>query len=414
MSILLKMVKANLKLLIRSTGFLICLLLIPIGAASILMVQQTEPSNYEPDTKIVEVEENASIVSMSSIPMEIVAIDASQSESSELFLNSLSRGNIIAVNRYKTSETEREGIDLLAKSFYERGSVVAVIYLPADFDNRISSGSSPVLDVIKGREDGRINLVSSIIDQNITIMLRCAEVAKSNGELADLVEKAMDGIPEVQVAAVADSGKALSPKQQNSLSNIGYSIAILTFSFMLTGCFIANLVITERDNQTLLRVNMSGSSVMLYLLAKAITAIIMSAVQAGITCLAILLLIGTDIGIPFASYILFVTAMGLIFNLLCVALSMFSKNIPGVVYSAIGVWTFTNILSKVYFNFATFHGWMERLSKVMPQRWVMICSEMLMKNQSDAYTVFFAVFISYLLLIVTAGCVGAKLQIAES
>lgn len=414
MIMLLKMIEANLKLLMRNIGFLICILLIPIGAASILMVQQSDVNINEPHSNIIEIEKNASIISLSPTSMKIVAIDASQKETSEMFLNHISKGNILEVYRYKTSEIERKEIDLLAKSFYERGSVVAVIYIPADFEKEVINNGNPAIDVIKGRNDDRIDFVSNIINQNVSVMLSCAENTENKSAFIDSVKETLDKMPKTQSIVVGDGSKTLSESQTNHLNNIGYSVAILTLAFILTGCFIANLVVSERDNKTMLRINMSSSPIMLYLLAKAITAVIVSFIQAGITALAILLLIGTDIGIPFTSYILFISVIGIIFNLFCVVMSMFSKNILGVVYISFGVWIFTNILSKVYFSFVTFNDWMEKLSMITPQRWVVICSEMLMKNQSGAYTLFFMISVSFLMLVITAGFIGTKLQKADS
>lgn len=417
MSVLIKMVKTNLKLLMRNIGFIICVLLIPIGAASILMIQQTGGNTNETETQIVEIEENASIMSASLSSMfdkvSVVVIDASQDEISEMFLNSLSQENICGIYRYKTPELSKEEIDRLAKSYYERGTVTAVVYIPADFGKMITEKGSPKVDVIKGRDDDRIKLVNSIINQNISVMLQCALNAENDNDFTNSVKEAFNNMPEVKSVIAGNDNEKLTVKQANSLSNIGYSIAVLSLAFILTGCFIANLIVSERDNKTLMRIEMSGSSMMNYIFAKAITAVFVSLIQAGITALTIILLIGTDIGIPFMSFIMFIAVIGVIFNLFCVIMAMFSKNILGVVYVSFGVWIFTNILSKVYFNFGTLPDWMDKLSMLTPQRWVMICSEMLMKNQSGVYLIFFTAAAAFLILIITAGFIGAKLQKTE-
>ena len=417
MSVLLKMVKTNFKLLMRNIGFIICVLLIPIGAASILMIQQTGADTNETETQIVETEENASIMSASLSSMfdkvSVVVIDASQDEISELFLNSLSQENICGIYRYKTPELSKEEINKLAKSYYERGTVTAVVYIPADFGKMITEKGSPRVDVIKGRDDDRIELVNSIINQNISVMLQCALNAENDDAFTNTVKEAFNNMPEVISVIAGNDNEKLTVKQANNLSNIGYSIAVLSLAFILTGCFIANLIVSERDNKTLMRIEMSGSSMMIYIFAKAITAVFVSLIQAGITALTIILLIGTDIGIPFMSFIMFIAVIGVIFNLFCVIMAMFGKNILGVVYVSFGVWIFTNILSRVYFNFGTLPDWMDKLSMLTPQRWVMICSEMLMKNQSGVYLIFFTASAAFLILIITAGFIGARLQKTE-
>ena len=74
MSILLKMIKSNLKLLIRNIGFLICLVLLPIGASMILMIQQAGTYVGNLETGITETGANESIISTSLSSMVGVAV----------------------------------------------------------------------------------------------------------------------------------------------------------------------------------------------------------------------------------------------------------------------------------------------------------------------------------------------------
>lgn len=140
------------------------------------------------------------------------------------------------------------------------------------------------------------------------------------------------------------------------------------------------------------------------------------------TSIVIILLIGVSvaictplfsiswIGIPFAAYLVFIGTVGIIFNLFCVLMGMFGKNVLTAVYTAFGVWVFTNLLAKVYFNFGTTPDWWEKASLLTPQRWVMICSEMIMKNQDGAYVTFFASAAAFLILIIVAWYIGMKLR----
>lgn len=414
MRIMLKMVKINFKLLMRNIGFIICALLIPIGAASILLVQQTGAYANDGKTPIIEIESNTSVMSASLSSMfdkaNVVVIDASHNELSELLLNSLAQKNTCGIYRYKTPELSNEEINKLAKNYYERGMVTAVVYIPADFDDIITENSTSKIDVIKGRDDDRIELVTNIINQNISVMHQCKLNAKNENIFVNSVNEVFNNMPKAQSVVTGFNSERLTFKQTNRLSNIGYSIAILSLLFIFTGCFIANIIVSERDNKTLMRIEMSGSSKVNYIFAKAVTAVLVSLIQTGMTALTIILMIGTDIGIPFMSYIMFIAVIGIIFNLFCVVMAMFSKNILGTVYTSFGVWVLTNILSKVYFNFGTLPDWMDKLSMLTPQRWVMICSEMLMKNQSGVYLTFFTAAAAFLILIITAGFIGARLN----
>lgn len=130
----LTMTKMNLKLLLRNIGFLIWLVIIPIGAAMLLMVQQTGTVEGVKSSTIIDVNKNTSVMSasLSSVfdKISVVAIGASQDKTSELFLKTLSQDDFCAVYRYKTEPIERDKINSIAKSYYERGTVTAVLYLP--------------------------------------------------------------------------------------------------------------------------------------------------------------------------------------------------------------------------------------------------------------------------------------------
>lgn len=413
----LTMTKTNLKLLLRNIGFLICLVIIPIGAALLLMVQQTGAVEGSESNKIIEVDKNTSVMSASLSSafekISVIAIDASQDETSDLFLNTLSQDNFYAVYRCKTVPIERDEINTIAKSFYERGTVTAVLYLPKDFGQKINDGQTPELDIIKGRDDDRIESVKNLINRNISIIMSCAAQSADKQELYKLIDEAFGNLPKSESVIVGTDNTELNLNQTNDLSNIGYSIALLSLAFILTGSFIANQIVSERDNKTQMRIKMSGSSMMTYMLSKSLTAVIVSILQTAVTAITVALLIGTDIGIPFAAYLIFIGTVGIIFNLFCVLMGIFGKNILTAVYTSFGVWVFTNLLAKVYFNFGITPDWWEKASLLTPQRWVMICSEMLMKNQSGAYVTFFAAAAAFLILVIVAGYIGMKLRYSE-
>ncbi len=198
----LTMTKTNLKLLLRNIGFLICLVIIPIGAALLLMVQQTGAVEGGESNKIIEVDKNTSVMSASLSSafekISVIAIDASQDETSDLFLNTLSQDNFYAVYRCKTVPIERDEINTIAKSFYERGTVTAVLYLPKDFGQKINDGQTPELDIIKGRDDDRIESVKNLINCNISIIMSCAAQSADKQELYKLIDEAFGNLPKVK------------------------------------------------------------------------------------------------------------------------------------------------------------------------------------------------------------------------
>lgn len=405
----LTMTKSNLKLLLRNIGFVICIVALPFGASALLMIQQSD-SAYNDSSRFLninEINEIDCVIQPSNT--NIYVIDAAQDEASEMFLKSIIHGEL-SIYRYKAKPLERSEIDRIARNYYERGTVTAVVYLGENFSKNIMDGTKPEILLIEGRDDKRIELVKNKINSNLSIMMNCSANASSKKEFLDISEKVFENLPTAQSVTVGEDANELTDKQGSQRTNMGYALAVLSMAFLLTGVFVANLIVSERENKSILRIEMSGTSMGAYILSKIVTGIIVALIQTAITALATALLTGTGVGIPFFSYILFIAMMSIIFNLLCIVIGMYCKNVTVVTYVAFGVWMFTNLLSGVYFNFVTFPDWWEKLSYLTPQKWVMLCTEMLMKNQSGAYATFFTAAAGFLLLIITAGFIGTKIS----
>lgn len=404
----LTMTKSNLKLLLRNIGFIICLIALPFGASALLMVQQDAGYEGAIGSTVGEIEADTSIIDAAHT--NIFVIDAAQDDASEMLLQSMISGNLFSVYRYKTEPLERSKIDELAKNYYECSTVTAVVYLGEDFSESIIKGTKPEILVIEGRDDSRIEMVKGKINSGVSIMMSCAANASSERQFLNMSEDVFENLPTAGSVTVGGDDGELTIKQINQRSNMGYAIAVLSMAFLLTGAFVANLIVNERENKSILRIEMSGTSMGTYVLSKAFTGILVALIQTAVTAVATALLIGTDVGIPFVAFILFIGMMGVIFNLLCVVTGMYCKNITVVSFVAFGVWMFTNLLAGVYFNFVTFPDWWEKAALLTPQKWVMLCTEMIMKNQNGAYATFFTAAAGFLLLIITAGFIGTKVS----
>ncbi|MDD6396288.1 MAG: ABC transporter permease [Firmicutes bacterium] len=405
----LTMTKSNLKLLLRNIGFIICLIALPFGASALLMIQQSD-SAYNDSSRFLNINKiNEVDCVIQPTNTNVMVIDAAQDEASEIFLKSIIHGEL-SIYRYKAKPLERSEIDRIAKNYYERGTVTAVVYLGKDFNKNIMNGINPEVLLIEGRDDSRIELVKNKINSSLSIMMNCAANASSKKEFLTMSEKVFENMPTAQSVTVGEDANELTGKQSEQQTNIGHALAVLSMAFLLTGALVANLIVSERENKSILRIEMSGTSMGTYVLSKAFTGILVALIQTEVTAVATALLIGTDVGIPFVAFILFIGMMGVIFNLLCVVNGMYCKNITVVSFVAFGVWMFTNLLAGVYFNFVTFPDWWDKASMLTPQKWVMLCTEMLMKNQNGAYATFFTAAAGFLLLIITAGFIGTKVS----
>ncbi len=401
------MTKTNCKLLLRSIGFLLCLVLLPVGASALHMVQTSD--NYaDSHGGVAQIEDIDSTVIMDTKNVTLLVVDAANDELSELLLQSLAAEDWCSVGHYKSDTLSLDELKTLVQDPYDRSFMTGVVYIPDDFSEKLMKGENPSLIILNGEKDGRFDLLKSKINTNLSVIAACVSSAENEKQAVTAAKTAFDSLPSVH--SVVTGGDALTETQMNQLRDIGYAVAVLSLAFVLTGCFVANLVVTESDNKALLRIEMSGVTMLKYVASKALTAVIVTLLQTAVVAAATAAFVGTDVGIPFGSYLLLIGIMGLIYNLLSLVFGLFLKNTTFAIYASFGVWVFSNLLSAVYFDFVTLPDWWEKLSLLMPQKWVMIAAEMLMKGQNGAYMNYAIASAAFLLAIVTAGYLAARLS----
>ena len=404
------MTKINCKMLLRNIGFLVCLVLLPIGASALHMIQST--SGYVTDdqlSKIIELDSFDSAVLMGTKNVTVVFADAAKDEFSDLLLNSLTKEEWCTVIRYKSEPLSAEQLKQLIQDTYDRSIMAAVVYLPEDFSAKLMAGQSPEMIILNGGKDGRFDLLKNKINANLSVLAGCACSSESQSQAVSIAKTAFDKMPAVK-SIVTEDKKALSPEQTDHLRSTGYALAVLSLAFALTGCFVANLVVTENDNKALLRIEMSGMTMLKYIASKALTAVIVTILQTAVVAGATAAFVGTDVGIPFGSYLLLVGTMGLIYNLLSLFFGIFFKNTTFAVYASFGIWVFANLISGVYFDFVKMPDWWQKLSLIAPQKWVIITFEALMKGEANAYFNYFLLSAAFLLVILMGGYLAAWLS----
>ena len=140
----------------------------------------------------------------------------------------------------------------LVQDTYDRSMMAGVVYLPEDFSAKLMAGQSPELIILNGGKDGRFELLKGKINANLTVLAGCASSCESPSQAVSMAKETFEKMPSVKSIVTGDE-TGLSPEQTDHLRSTGYALAVLSLAFALTGCFVANLVVTESDNKALLR-----------------------------------------------------------------------------------------------------------------------------------------------------------------
>lgn len=411
------MCNLNFKLLLRNKGYVILLLLLPVISALMLKVEGL----YESDAKaseqpVVELNrEDEKHNDVRNAKLVIKIYDCSQTELSEYIVKELANTGSYQIYRYKSEAlTINEAKEKALAS--SNGNILdAVIYIPADFESALLGGKESNITLFEATHDGRIELIRHNMDTFLQSICRYGAAAGYDKEaVLNLLRTSVNHeVKKETVNIEVGASINLTAKQQLKSSCIGLSLSFLTISFLFSGVFIAATVIEERQNRVFNRILLSMTSLVSYGLVKVLMIIVTVFLQTVISGIAIKLLVKTDFGIPYFNYLYLIFCMGLIFSLLSVVVGILINNVLTSNYISFIVCIITPLLSGLYFPLEGASIWWERLSMLMPQRWVVKASEMIMAEKNGVFGMYSLVVLSYLIIIMCIGFIGIKIRRKE-
>jgi len=417
MSGLLTMMKMNLKLLLRNKGYLAFLIILPI--VSVLMLNIKTGSGVDGGNDTYEIHElskqNESIFNVTNTKLNVKVYDCNDSELSNYIIEELAKAGSYRIYRYKGEAMNIDEARQEALNTTNHNVLGAVIYIPNNFETQILSGNKGNMIVFEATTDARITLLKSNLDSFVQSVSRYAAITGYNkASLKTLLNTSVENEISKEIVGIeVGNTLQLTTQQQDQKSSIGYSLAFLTIGFLFSGVFIAATVVEERQNRVYNRIVLSKSSIINYGLVKLGLIFITVMIQTSILAIGIKLIVKTDYGIPFSSYIFLVLGLGLIFNTFSVVIGIITNNVLTSNYIAFLVWCLSDLLAGLYFPLDAAAGWWGKISMMMPQRWVLRASEMLMAGKSGVYSMYILVVVSYLIVISSVGFMAIKMRKKE-
>ena len=417
MSGLFTMMKMNLKLLLRNKGYLAFLIILPIVSVLMLNIKGGGGIDGGNDSyKIHELnKQNESIFMVTNTKLNVKVYDCNNSELSNYVIEELAKAGSYRIYRYIGEDMNIEEARQEALNTSNHNVLGAVIYIPSSFETEILNGNPSNMVVFEATSDARIKLLESNLDSFLQSVSKYAAMTGYNKTaLKTLLNTSVENeMSKETVGIEVGNTLQLTTQQQDQKSSIGYSLAFLTIGFLFSGVFIAATVVEERQNRVYNRIVLSKSSIINYGLVKLGLILITVIIQTSILAIGIKLIVKTDYGIPFSSYIFFVLGLGLIFNLFSVVIGIITNNVLTSNYIAFLVWCLSDLLAGLYFPLEAAAGWWGKISLMMPQRWVLKAAEMIMAGKSGVYSMYILVVVSYLIVISSVGYMGIKLRKKE-
>ena len=411
------LVKMSLKLLLRNKGFLFFLIATPALSAFILSIK-TEHTMYidgadkEVILELKDYKEKAVYKGDTSACI-IKVYDASNSELSDYVLQQMATTGMFSVCRANVSHLTEKEVEKAAKrdAFDDRAGVL--LYLKKDFDEAILDGTwekSMKLYIVS--EDERQELFISELKD---LIARIKQVQGFVGnDITMIVEKLtdiQDKLPEKKVINLAGKEEiVLTQQQANQRTQIGYAFAFITLGFLFCGVCVAHSVIEEQNNKVFTRVMLTKLSGRNYFISKFVVALVISVMQTFVLAVCLFFIPSLDVGMHIMSFLVIIFLLGLIFSTLSLLLGVVLGDVMSSNYAVFAIWSISALLAGLYFPLDNTTKALKTISYLMPQRWFMDASELLLISDKSAYPMILCVTVAYLIVIISVGGVGLKIK----
>ena len=409
------MMKATLKILLRKKGFLFFLVIVPLLSLALLNLNMNTTAHSQEYEETIEEMDGAKeqiVYSRDYSRMPVVAFDASGSKLSDDLLNRLVKTGIFQIYRIDAADMSKADLKENMDWHISKNNVSAFLYLSADFDEAVLTGKAEDgIRIYQTDVDKREELLCTSVENRLQTMVSCGKIENGDKEgLLELLQQKEENVPVKTVKTVGSvEADALSTKQQAQLDTIGYSLIFLTLGYVFLGVFISSVAIEERKNKVYSRIQMSRASQADYILAKFLVSIMTVVIQTIIIGIGMKVIVRTDFGIGRMDYLILVFLMGLIFCSMTMCIGMMSNNSMNANYIAFTIWCITCTMSGLCFPLDKTNMILQKASDIMPQKWVVHVSEMLMNHNSMSYVTMLSVTLAYLLMIASVGLVGMRL-----
>lgn len=409
-------IKASLKLLLRNKGFLFFLLVTPAVSAFILSLKTEHYLNGEREketvTELSGPREKA-VYAGNTAACIIKVYDGAQSELSEALLEELAEIGMFSVCRCDvrglTEEEVREAAE--RDAFEDRTGML--LYLKENFDTAALEGKwEEGLQLYAVSADERQELFKQELADFLGRVRQLREPCGGDvSAIRESLAAVREGLPQKRIVNLAGKEEiVLTRQQENQMAQIGYAFAIITLGFLFCGVCVAHSVIEEQNNKVYTRIMLTNLSVRAYFLSKFVTVFLISVLQTAVLGVCLSLIPGLDVGMSMVKFLMVIFLLGLIFGMLSLLLGVALGDVMSANYAVFTVWSISALLAGLYFPLDDTSKGLKALSYLMPQRWFMDASKLLLTGDKSVYSMLLCITAAYLIVIVSVGGVGLKLK----
>lgn len=414
------LVKNSMKLLIRNKVVWIFAVLLPVLAIFILNIDtSTTIASGKVDNdeirELANVDEQLMYKGNDGL-FTVKVYDSSDSQLSDLLLDSIIRNGLFVVYRYDSSQMSAKEVEKSARDNAANDRMGVILYIKSDFEKAIVEGNENYgVKLFRTSDDERVTMFQNCLNQGLEKLIsyrnRCQGDASAIIKMGDELQKQQ---PDNNIELLnKDEETELSALQDAQLSKVAYSFGILSLSFFLCGVFIAYSVIEEKKTQVYTRLTLTNASPSAYILSKIIVGVLVSLIETVMIGIGLIAYVKIDFGLGQLEYLMFAFLLGVICNTLSLCIGVLAGNVMSANYAVFSLWCISNLLAGSYFPIDNASKFLRIMSYFMPQRWFIKASEMKLGGHAGTLPFIFGVFIAYMVIILSLGVVGLKIKNEE-
>lgn len=409
MKSILTVVKYTLKILLRNKGFLFFIFILPLLATIILNIQHiADEPILEDSDKIYSMDDMSErlcyMVTGMALPIKIY--DETDGLGREVAKDLANQG-IYQVFYVQVKEESQEEVEKSIQTSLEEDRVGGVIHIKSNLLEELREGSLKTSIVhYTSDSDPRMKQLEQSLSNLLGNYMQLAADTQE-GNLVEQIEMIRTQYPEGKEVLIEDaSSLALTQDQEEQSRNIGYFISIASISFLFVGVLIVDTIIQERHYKVFSRMQLTQLRPYEYIGAKYLVAVVSVFAELGVFAFCLRFLVKREYAIDNWKILLILLMVGITFSTLSMFVGIVANNVMNTCYIVFSIWSITSLLGGAYFDLSAAGPTMKGLSNLMPQKWALTVTKMMMQGQSKAYAVLLIAMLAYIVINSVLSVVG--------
>lgn len=378
------MAKASMKLLLRSWGFPVVGVLIPILATLMLNIlgggqtADVTDSVHELDGLNTQM---AYLCNFNCLPVKVY--DRCDSDQSRNLCHKLTGAGMFQIFRVNCSAYSAEEILESAHSSARNDRVGAILILEENPED---------IQLFRVGEDERFPLFEKALGLCV--------------QTSGIAAYAASPVTYMTVSSGDDIDYGQTQK-------FGYCVAVATIAFIFGGVLILGTILTEKQDHVYSRLLLTSATRADYIGSKVLLSLALSLIQTLVMTLSFLFLVKADLKLGALQFACILFLQGIVFNLLSVCAGLFCNSMSAASFLAFTTWSISALLAGTYFDISSAGDLYKKIAMLMPQRWALLAAARFQTGTPGAYPLIFCVTAAYLLVILVLGILGLRLNERE-